>query len=254
MTPIPVAIVCVRPAIAANVGAIARVMKNFGVSDLRLVAPHADPLDEQARKLSTHGEEILHAARSFEDFGDAVQDCVLVLGTSARVGGPVRRQSVVRLDQIMPRVVQAQQQGRVAMVFGPEQTGLADAEVTRCHYLVTIPTDENYPALNLAQAVAISLYEWRKAWLERTSLPMAAEAASFKLQERMFKNLEEALRQIHFLWGDNAESLMHALRHLLGRAQLSEMEVELLLGLARQLRWFAERQSATPAPPVATDG
>ncbi len=235
------AVVLVRPAIAANVGAVARVMRNFGVADLRLVAPHADPHAEEARRLSTHGEAILETARSFASLELALADSVLVLGTSARTGGPVRRQSVVALADIMPRAVEAQASGPVALVFGPEQSGLTDAEAARCHFLVTIPTDKAYPALNLAQAAGICLYEWRKASRPRRASPEPAVIAPFELQERMFSSLEHALRRIHFLWGDNAATLMHAIRHLIGRAGPTPMEVEVLLGLARQICWHVER-------------
>jgi tRNA/rRNA methyltransferase len=172
-----------------------------------------------------------------------------VAGTSARTGGLFRRQSVGAPDAIMPRLVDALASGPVALVFGPEPCGLTNAEVTRCHYLIHIPTDPSYPALNLGQAVAICLYELRRAWLRQTK-PVAPSAtiAPFADQERMFAQLQEALEQAHFLYGDKAESLMHALRHLFGRAGPSPMEVEMLFGLARQLRWLASRRDAETPP------
>jgi tRNA/rRNA methyltransferase len=234
-------VVLVRPQIAANLGATARVMRNLGLSELVLVDPAADPADPRARQLSTHGEEILDRCRVVPDFGDAVSDCVLVAGTSARTGGLFRRQTVGPPDEIMPRLVEAMAAGPTALVFGPEPSGLTNSEVTRCHYLIHVPTDPTYPALNLAQAVAICLYELRRAWLRRTEPAEAREAvAPFADQERMFDHLREALEQVHFLYGDKADALMHALRHLIGRAQPTPMEVEMLFGLARQLRWFAE--------------
>jgi tRNA/rRNA methyltransferase len=231
-------IVLVEPRIAANVGATARVMRNFGLCDLVLVNPEADPNDREARKLSTQGEEILDRARIVANLGDAVADCVLVAGTSARIGGLVRRQSVGTPGEVMPRLVAAE--GRVALVFGREANGLTDAEVTRCHFLIHIPTAPEYPALNLAQAVAICLYELHRAAGQglspRTELP-----ADFAAQEEMFRHLRTALEEIHFLYGAKADSLMHALRHLLGRAGLTAMEVDLLHGLARQILWSARR-------------
>jgi tRNA/rRNA methyltransferase len=127
-------------------------------------------------------------------------------------------------------------------VFGPEPSGLTNAEVTRCHCLIHIPTDPTYPALNLAQAVAICLYELRVAWLRRGEEPPAAEPAPFAEQERMFEHLRAGLEAVHFLYGAKAEPLMHALRHLIGRAGPTPMEVGVLHGLARQLLWFAGRK------------
>ena len=98
-------VVLIRPHIAANLGAVARVMRNMGLADLVLVAPECDPLDPRARQLSTHGEAILHQARVVADFGSAVADCILVAGTSARTGGLFRRQSLGTPDDIMPALV-----------------------------------------------------------------------------------------------------------------------------------------------------
>jgi tRNA/rRNA methyltransferase len=236
-------VVLVRPEVAGNVGATARVMRNLGLTDLVLVAPKADPADREARKRSTHGEAILDRCRIVADLGEAVADCVLVAGTSARVGGPFRRQPVGPPQEIMPRLLDAAVSGPVGLVFGPEPSGLSNSEVTRCHYLIHIPTDPGYPALNLAQAVAICLYELRGTWLTRTPAPVEPSIiAPFADQERMFEHLRIALEEVHYLYGTNAETLMHALRHLIGRARPTPMEVDLLFGLARQLRWVAAQQ------------
>src|SRR5579875_3635134 len=99
-------IVLVRPRIAANIGAAARVMRNMGLSDLVLVAPEADLADPEARRLSTHGEEVLRQCRVVAEFGEAVADCVLVAATSARVGGLMRRQCVGPPDEVVPRLIE----------------------------------------------------------------------------------------------------------------------------------------------------
>jgi tRNA/rRNA methyltransferase len=240
-------VVLVRPQIAANLGATARVMRNMGLSDLVLVAPVADPTDPRARQLATHGEEVLARCRIVSELGDAVADCVFVAGTSARLGGLFRRQSLGTPEEIMPRLVAAMTAGPVALVFGPEPSGLTNEEVTRCHFLIHIPTDPTYPALNLAQAVAITLYEFRRTRLNQQPAAAPPTPAPFADQERLFEHLRVALEEVHFLWGDKADSLMHAVRHLIGRAGPTPMEVEMLFGLARQLRWFA-RHHSQPAP------
>jgi tRNA/rRNA methyltransferase len=238
-------VILVRPQVAGNLGATARVMRNLGLTELVLVAPEADPAAPAARQLSTQGEAILRQARIVPTLDDALADCLLVVGTSARVGGPVRRQSVRTPDAVMPEVVAALTAGPAALVFGPERDGLRDIEVTRCHYLVHIPADDSYPALNLAQAVAICLYELRRAWLGSAPAAPPETPAPFADLERMFAQLRTGLEEIHFLYGPSADSLMHALRHLLGRARPTAMEVKLLLGLARQLRWVARQSPAS---------
>jgi tRNA/rRNA methyltransferase len=239
-------VVLVRPQIAANVGAAARVMRNMGLSDLVLVSPEADPTDERARRLATHGADVLERCRIVAELGEAVADCMLVAATSARVGGLMRRQFVGPPDEIAPRLVEAMTTGSVALVFGPESSGLNNTEVTRCHYLIHVPTDPTCPALNLAQAVAICAYELRRHWLRQTAaptlLPPVASPAPFADQERAFEQLRLALEDVHFLWNEKADSLMHALRHLIGRAGPTPMEVDVLFGLARQLRWLARKR------------
>jgi tRNA/rRNA methyltransferase len=234
-------VVLVRPQFPGNVGAVARFMRNMGMSDLALIAPHADLEDRQARQLSTHGEELLDRSRSFPDLGEALADCVVVAATSARKGGLFRRQSVGLPEEVAPLLVEALAFGPVALVLGPERTGLTDLEVSRCHHLIHIPADPTYPALNLAQAAALCLYEVRRAWLrqqEDRPLPAAETPASFADQERAFEQLRVALEKIHYLYGDRGPALMHGLRHLIGRARPTDMELRLLMGLARQIHWY----------------
>lgn len=253
-------IVLVEPLYPGNIGATARCMRNFGLDDLVLVAPQVDPLDREACRMATHGEDILRQARTVGDLGDAVGDCVLVAGTSAKQGGLFRRQSAGAPSEIMPLVVEALRQDRpAALVFGAEPMGLCNEAISHCHWLMRIPTSDVYPALNLAQAVAICLYALRIAWLNAESEPPAVQRESDALadvaaQEQMFAQLRTALEEIHFLYGDKADALMHAVRHLLGKASMSIMEVKLLQGLARQIRWFVREHGKVPRTGASSDG
>ena len=245
----PCRIVLVRTKIAANVGAVARVMRNMGLEELALVAPQAEVDDPRGRLLATHSEDILERARIVADLGEAVADCGVVAATSARRGGLFRRQSAGTPEEILPRLVEAMAQRPAALVFGPEAHGLTNDEISRCHYLMHIPTEAAHPALNLAQAVAICLYELRRAWMtQQPAAGPAPEAAPFADQERMFDELRQALEAVHFLYGPRADVLMHAVRHLIGRARPTPMEVKVLLGLARQLHWVAELAQPRRSP------
>jgi tRNA/rRNA methyltransferase len=131
-----------------------------------------------------------------------------------------------------------------ALVFGPEPSGLTNSDLSRCHHLLSVPANPAYPALNLAQAVAVCLYELHRCWRAAAEPPPTTEPpAPFADQERMFAHLRQALEEVHFLYGPKADALMHALRHLIGRARPTAMEVKLLHGLARQLLWVAGRES-----------
>ncbi len=237
--------VLVRTQIAGNLGATARVMRNFGLDQLVLVAPQADRASEDARKLSTHGESILDEARIVSTLPEALADCVMVAATSARLGGLFRKQPLGTPDAVLPLLADTADTGPVALVFGPEPSGLTNEEISICNYLITIPAEPSYPALNLAQAVAVCLYELRRAEVARSPAPPREPIAPFAEQERMFAELRRALEQIHFLYGSKANSLFHALRHLIGRAGPTAMEVDVLFGLARQVQWWVEHSRPT---------
>jgi tRNA/rRNA methyltransferase len=231
-------IVLVRPAVAGNLGATARIMRNMGLTDLVLVTPTADPADREARRLSTHGEAILDNARIVEDLATAVGDCGIVVGTTARTGKRIRGGFGLP-EAVLPQLLRVLPSGPAALVFGPEASGLTDEEITRFHYVLHIPADPAYPTLNLAQAVAICLYELRRVWLgQADALRADRTPASFADQERAFAHLRTALEEIHFVYGPAADALMHALRHLIARAGPSDMEIGVLHGLARQIRWY----------------
>jgi tRNA/rRNA methyltransferase len=248
-------VVLVRTHYAGNLGATARVMRNFGLSDLVLVAPYARTGDLEARRMATHGLCVLDSARTVPDLSDALADCALAFGTSALTAGVWRSGTVGSAAEKLPDLYRAAESNRVALVFGPEPHGLSNEELGRCHGQVHIPVDPEYGSLNLAQAVAICCYELRRAWSRSqndargVSNEPPRAVAPFADQERMFEHLREALASIGYLFGDRADSLMHALRHLIGRAQPSPQEVKLLHGLARQTLWAAGQMRKPDAPP-----
>lgn len=243
-------VVLVRPHYPGNLGAVARVMCNFGLYQLTLVEPFADPKAEEARRLATHGEHVLESAVVVPSLDAAVADCGLVLATSANVEGVYRTHNYGRPEEILPGLVESLAGGPCALVFGPEPSGLSNAEIARCHGLIRILTDSQCPSLNLSHAVAVCLHELRRLWLqsEGVAVRTTQKVAPFADQERMFDSLRDALERVHFLWGPKTDSLMHAVRHLIARTRPSPNEVRILFGLARQLRWVAEH-GVSPAPP-----
>jgi tRNA/rRNA methyltransferase len=247
-------IVLIRPHYPGNLGSIARVMHNFGLKELTLVSPLADRNDSEAQRMSTQGFFILQNAKIVKDFGDAIAGCQLAFATSALTEGIIRDRFFGTPEELIPSLVEMLPMGPCALVFGPEPSGLSNAEITRCHGMIHIPTDPEYSALNLAQSVAICLYELRKHWLNlnRPKKGLAEPMPTLDVQERMFEKLQQGLEEIHFLYGPKATALMHAVRHLISRARPREKEVKVLFGLARQLRYVAARwrQSTSPEPPI----
>ena len=239
-------VVLVRPHYAGNLGSTARVMRNFGLTDLVLVEPYASRDDLEARRLATHGLGVLDSARVVNELGEAISDCVFTLATSALTAGIIRRGMIGTPGEMAPQLLTAAERGPVALVFGPEPHGLSNEEIGRCHGMIHIPVDSEYPALNLAQAVTICCYELRKSWsagvnAERNEPMPGPVVAPHADLERMFEHLREAFQAVGFLFGDRQESLMHAVRQLIGRAMPTPQEVRMLHGLARQLLWVAKQ-------------
>lgn len=241
-------IVLVRPHYPGNVGATARVMRNFGLSDLALVEPVAEWNNLESRRMATHSQSVLDSARVVASLDEALVDCRVVLATSGKVAGLYRENAYGRPDEMLPRIVRVLTDGPCALVFGPEPHGLSNAEIARCHGVIRILTDPECPALNLAQAVAICTCELRRHWLlaqDTANIP-TQRVAAFEDQERMFAHLKEALEAAHFLFGSKAEPLMHAVRQLIVRANPSPSEVRILHGLARQLLWTVAHGPGNP--------
>ena len=238
-------IVLVRPHYAGNLGSTARVMRNFGLSELVLVAPYASTNDLDARRLATHGLGILDTARTVSELSDAVADCVFTVATSALTAGIHRKGIIGTPPETLPGLVSTAERGPVAIVFGPEPHGLSNAEIAHCHGMVHIPVDPKYPAMNLAQAVTVCCYEYRKAWSTAANTEKNLPSAGPKIaphvdQERMFEHLREALTAIGYLYDERSATLMHGIRQLIGRSLPTPQEVRLLHGLARQLLWVAK--------------
>ncbi|MFT3881526.1 MAG: hypothetical protein QM703_17900 [Gemmatales bacterium] len=130
---------------------------------------------------------------------------------------------------------------------------MTNDEVSLCHQLIHISAHPDYPVLNLAQAVAISLYEWYQVAGAIAPSGQASPPASAGELDRMFEHLEEALRAIHFVWGEKGPSVFHALRHLISRAQPTEVENKLLHGLARQMLWYVNKHPARDGEKVTAE-
>lgn len=239
-------VVLVRPHYAGNVGSVARVMKNFGLRHLTLVEPYADPLSQEARRLSTHGEDLLDQALIVGSLEDAVADCQLVFSTSANVEGLYRDGHYGRPDEVLPAFVDSLHFGPCALVFGPEPHGLTNAEIAQCHGLMRIITDHEYSSLNLAMAVGICLYELRRQFAQRTAAfqtPPTKKIATYAEMEEMFKHLRHGMEEIHYVWGSKADLLFHGIRQLIARANPTPVETRMLHGLARQMEWIAKQKN-----------
>ena len=152
-------IILVNPGHDGNIGAVARTMLNFGITDLRVVGRDGE-WSEEARNRAKNAQTVLDSAKLVSTFADATSDCSVVIGTSGkREDGDKTTLRHFLLPEELPERLSATD-GRVAMVFGPEGKGLLNEELGMCDLLVTIPTWEGYPILNLSHAVSIICFSW----------------------------------------------------------------------------------------------
>ncbi|RJS92333.1 RNA methyltransferase [Salinisphaera sp. Q1T1-3] len=215
-----------------NIGAAARAMKVMGLSDLVLVAPERYP-DPEASARASGAEDILEAARVVGNLDEALADCVLAVGTSART----RRTEwpLVNPRVAAERAVAAATEGPVAIVFGRERAGLDNAELDRCQLHLQIPANPDYSSLNLAAAVQVVAYELRMAAGADVVGTLAHEPVSGADMEGLFSHWQSVLEASGFLDPAEPMLLMRRLRRLFYRAAPDRVEVNILRGALRSL-------------------
>ena len=223
-------IVLVEPTHPGNIGATARAMKAMGLRRLWLVAPARFP-SAQATARAAGADDVLHEARIVEAVDDAIADCGLVLGTTARA----RRIEwpVVDAREGACRSVAQAVETPVAVLFGRERSGLTNAEIDKCHALIRIPVSAHFSSLNVAAAVQIVTYEMRLAAHGRsvTTAARQAPAATGDELEGFYRHLEDTLVRIGYLDPAAPKLLMRRLRRLFSRAEPDRAEINILRGI-----------------------
>lgn len=247
-------IVLIETSLPANIGSVARAMKTMGLSHLRLVEPKR-PLDEDALALSAGAKDLLENAQTFATFDEAVADCQLVIGTSARLRH-------LQSSLIEPRicgelVVKRAEQGKVALVFGRERVGLTNEELLKCHYHLNFPTNPEYSSLNLAMAVQLAAYEVRMAYLSNQQAventqnfvkyrPLAEAEKDYpnaEALEHFYQHTERLYKALGFIRND---AVMLKLRRLYQRAELETNELNLLRGMLTAVECSQKERSNNP--------
>lgn len=235
-----VTVVLVEPQGPRNIGSVCRAMLNFGLSDLRLVNPKADHLLHEARQMAVKATTVLEDARLFTSLEDALADCNLSIGTTRRFGR--YREDMLHPDEAAKLLLPVTQDAKVALVFGREDKGLHTAELDLCQRFVTIPTSDKLPSMNLAQSVALCLYEVSKARGELLGSDHGRKhLASNDNLERMFQHMKESLTRVGFLDEQNPDHILRAFRRILGRSGLNEREVRIMRGLFSQIDLLDEQ-------------
>jgi len=222
-----VSIVLVDTKTPANIGATARCMMNMGLTRLILVNPPHDKYSDASR-LAAGADQILQRANVFSSLSDAVAGQGLVIGTSRQKGR--RRKNLLSPSGMAMNVVPLLAQNNVAIIFGNEVNGLEIRDMTLCHELVSIPSADAFPSLNLSHAVMIIAYELFIA-AGATVTPSDRELARTEDVELFYSQLYETLQAIGFFSDQDSGRMMHSLRQIYSRARLDNRDVQILRGI-----------------------
>lgn len=232
-------IVLVRTKLPDNIGATARAMKNFGLTELVLVAPKAN-LDKQAYALASRASDILDNATITQSVEEALDGIDTAFGVSARI------REARNYPTYAPREAAPKLGAGTALLFGPEDHGLSNEDLTRCQAQIRIPASD-YSSLNIAQAVLLIAYDWFQTHGTDTAKTLKPTderkeiLANRDQLEGFYSHFEDSLKRIEYTDEDRAFSVMRTYRALFDRAELTEYEVAALRGLAAKILWTAKQ-------------
>jgi tRNA/rRNA methyltransferase len=225
-----------RPRIPENIGASARVVCNMGLGGLVVVDPENPDL-ERMLKMATHkAAHLIKGMKVYSDLKEALSNFGYIIGTTARTGG-IRR-PILTPREVAAGLFQFAAQNQIALVFGSEDRGLTNQEIRFCHQLVKIPTAE-FSSLNLAQAVMVIGYEIFLASFQPPQRVNPRLATSQEL-ELMYDKIKDILIKISFIQPENPDHWMMNIRRFFSRIGLRSNEVNLIMGICRQIEWFGK--------------
>jgi len=230
-----ITIVLHRPRFPENIGAAARAMRNMGIRHLSVVDPQDCDLT-RVLKMATHSaSQVVEEMEIFETLKDALGPYRFVVGTTARTGGT--RHGIHSPSSMAEALVPISEKNRVAIVFGPEDRGLSNADLRFCHMLMTIPT-ARFASLNLAQAVMVVCYALFTAGTPNPEAIVGRLATRLEL-DGMYDQLKDILVRINYINPENPDYWMDKLRRFFTRMQLRAGEVSIIRGICRQVLWYA---------------
>ncbi|PTW61742.1 tRNA/rRNA methyltransferase [Breoghania corrubedonensis] len=253
---LPPAVILCEPQLGENIGTAARAMANFGLRDLRIVNPRDGWPNARANAAASRADHVIEAVKVFDRVEDAVADLHFVFATTARA-------------REIPKTVRGPDEAAVTLVshggrglatgvlFGRERWGLNNEEIALSDEIVTLPVDPTYASLNIAQAVLVIAYEWRKLATGGVLPFRETEVAPATRDEliRLFDHLEGALDTANYFRTEDKKPVMvRALRNILHKAQLTGQDVKTLRGVVAALEGRKPRAARLKGPPLTPKG
>ncbi len=227
-----VSIILVEPEHPGNVGAIARIMKNFGIEDLILVNPQCDPQSPEAQGRAMHGKDILAKAKTIHTLEECKKYCSTLISTTAKIGkDPHLIREAIPLHQMMQTI---KEKKNVGIIFGREGSGLTNEEIKQCDFTITIPATKTYPTLNVSHAVGIVCYEYFTTQNKEHQASHIIPATP-KEKERVLLMLEECLSILPFKFEKKRETQRRVWKRLVGKSFLTKQEAFTLFGFFKRI-------------------
>lgn len=239
------AFVLIRPQMGENVGAAARAMWNFGLSRMRLVEPRDGWPNSRAVAMASGAGRVLDNVQVYPSLTEAVGDCTRVYATTARPRDLTK--TVMTPEAAMRDAARRASEGeRVAVLFGPERSGMDNEDVARANTVITVPVNPDFPSLNLGQCVLLLAYEWRRATEDAEpvrEVMAGTEWASALEVDHLARHFEDRLDEAGYFFPEHkAGSMKLSLRNLWSRMPLTVQDVQVFHGMMRQMARWARRQ------------
>jgi tRNA/rRNA methyltransferase len=235
--PVP-SVILVEPQMGENIGAAARAMWNFGLHQMRIVNPRDGWPNPKAQAMSSGAGRVMDAVQVVDTTAEAVADLNYVFATTARTRDLTKE--VMTPERAMQYARSLISQGKnVGIMFGPERSGLENADIAHANALISVPVNPAFASLNLAQCVLLLAYEWRRQSGEIPAQVMEMAGVDFASAievQKLGERLEEALDARHFFWPEHkAESMIVTLRNMLTRLELTDADVRVFHGIIKTM-------------------
>lgn len=240
-------IVLVEPQSSGNIGSVCRAMMNMGITDLAVINPHNRHDWGEARKLACHADTLLDARKTFQTLEEAIADCTVVAGTSARTG--LYRDHGLLPREAAPIVLDSAAHHKTALVFGREDTGLTKEELALCTHIINIPSSEIYRSLNLSHAVMVCCYELFLLAGDSSYHPPEERSpeTDVAMRERVYARWQEMMLRTEFCPPEKLDHMMLGVRRIFSRGKLTDNDARILLGLAQQSLWVCDQWEKSKA-------
>ncbi len=253
----PPSVVLVEPQLGENIGTACRAMANFGLADLRLVAPRDGWPNERAIAAASRADHVLNAVRVFDTFEGALSDFNFVLATTARARDFAK--PVLGPEEAVAEILARTARGeKIGILFGRERVGLHNEEIAVADAILTYPIDPRFASLNIAQAVLLIAYEWRRQ-ASRSAIPFGAvesgPPATKEALNGLFEHLEQALEEADYFKSESFRPVMvRTLRNMFTKATLSHQDVQILRGVIAALEGRPTRPRRVRGPAQTPKG